>query len=164
MRASVRLVTLLLGCTVLAGCAGKIPAAVPTATPGHHEHHASHGGTLYELGEEEFAHMELVPDPKEGRLVAFFLDGEAENSMRLQSREMKGTLILPSGENVPMLFKAKASTLTGETIGDSSQFEVETPKLRNCESFELRVPELTIRGQVFKALSFRYPETPEIGK
>src|SRR5258708_19176066 len=52
-----------------------------------HEHHAPHGGTLVEVG-EDFAHVELLPDLQQGNLTVYILDGEAENPIRIHQPSM----------------------------------------------------------------------------
>ena len=84
---------------------------------GHH-HVAPHGGVLVELGENEFAHVELLHDPEEGRLTVWLLDGAAEAAVRSTQESL-----VFQREGAEFTLAAQASSLTGETVGDSSQFE-----------------------------------------
>src|SRR5580692_2910328 len=75
------------------GCSSQGPAGASSAeaakTPPHeHEHKAPHGGSLVELG-EEFGHVELVSDPGSGKITAYILDGEAEESVKIQQPELE---------------------------------------------------------------------------
>ena len=53
-----------------------------------HTHEAPHGGVLIELG-DHFGLMELLHDPNKGSLQAWFLDGCAENYVRLVKQKIK---------------------------------------------------------------------------
>ena len=126
---------------------------------GAHEHHPPHKGTLVELG-EEFAHLELVLDAATGKLTAYALDGEAEKSVRLKQKEIEITITgikeLPS-----ITLKAKASALTGETDGDTSEFTAQSDKLKNVKEFDGVVVDVTIKGKQFKAVKFNFPKGNE---
>jgi hypothetical protein len=49
-----------------------------------HAHNAPHGGTIVQLGREEF-HLELVHDPAAGKLIVYLLDHEAKQPVRARS-------------------------------------------------------------------------------
>lgn len=110
---------------------------------GAHEHLAPHGGTLQVLG-EEFAHVEIVFDPKSGRLTAFVLDGEAENPVRIAQPALDLTV---GGETIEL--RAVASPLTGETVGDTSEFEGASERLRGAARFDGVLRTITARGARF---------------
>src|SRR5690349_11141156 len=99
-----------------------------------HEHHPPHKGTLIEFG-EEFAHLELVLDAATGKLTAYALDGEAEKAVRVKQAtiEIKITGIkdLPS-----ITLKAQANDLSGEKVGDTSEFAATSDKLKNVKEFD----------------------------
>jgi hypothetical protein len=125
-----------------------------TSAPAEHEHHAPHGGSLVEIG-EEFAHLELVLDPDEGKLTIYALDGEAEKSVRLkQSSIAMGIVDQGSTVNVELL--AVANVLSGETIGDSSQFEAVIDSLRTAKKFQGEFAAVTIKGQTFEHVKFDF--------
>src|SRR5688500_7082232 len=54
------------------GAAGHAHADAKTGTP--------HGGTPVQVGDHGF-HLELVPDPVEGKLLAYVLDAHAEGGV-----------------------------------------------------------------------------------
>ncbi len=133
---------------------------------GHHEHTALHGGTLVVFG-DEFAHLELVLDPKEGKLTAYLLDGEAGNPVRIKQEYIEleigieGPDNRKGGLNFPLKLKAVSNPLTGETEGDTSQFTGESGHLKGVTNFEAVVVEVVIKGKEFKDVVFNYPQGNE---
>lgn len=140
------------------GCAKQSPSA-PSGPPAGHEHHAPHGGTAVELGEEAY-HLEFVLDASAGRLTAYVLDGEMENFIRVRapSFEIIATL---GAEKRPLLFRAAANPATGETAGDTSQFEAQADWLKNTPVFDAVLTRLEIRGTTFTAVAFNFPKGNE---
>lgn len=133
----------------------------------HHEHHAPHGGTLVVLG-EEFAHMELVLDPGAGSLTGYILDGEAENAVRIgqEDIDIKIRDTLPSGgesdkSGYALILKPVSNILTGETAGDTSEFAVQSDKLKDVQKFDAVISVINIKGQTFRNIGFRFPEGNE---
>ena len=51
--------------------------------------------------------------------------------------------------------------LTGEQIGDSSEFSAESDKLTNKEKFKVIVSAIKVKGVDFKEIEFNYPEGNE---
>lgn len=124
-----------------------------------HVHKAPHGGTLVVLG-EEFAHLELVLDPAAGQLTGWIVDGCAENAIRLA----QPTIELKVGKDAAAFDVTLAATenaLTGEKTGDSSQFGGSAPGLKGLARFDGVVKSVTVKGQTFKDVAFRYPEGNE---
>lgn len=148
----------------LAGCEEKKPTeGVTDQADGHthqkthhvshaHEHKAPHGGTLVELG-GEFAHVELVLDTEAGKLTGYVLDGEAEKPLRLTSATLK---LAVNGKDVELA--AVANDLTGEKVGDTSEFAGQADMLKGLKTFDGTVAEITIRGKTFKGVVFKFPE------
>jgi len=135
-----------------------------------HEHHAPHEGTLIELG-EEFAHLELVLDPVTGTLTGYTLDGEAENPVRIEQGDMEIRIAdiktQGGGESkITYTFKLEAvpNVLTGETVGDTSEFTVRSDKLKDAQRFDGVISAINIKGQSFKDVTFRFPEGNEGSK
>ena len=122
---------------------------------GKHEHRAPHGGTLVEFG-EEFAHLELVLDPAIGRLTGYLLDGEAEGALRLEQAEIR--IRVQGSPPVPdVVLKALGNPLTGETPGDSSQFEGQSDALKGRASFDGAVVKVRVKGRDFGDVAFAFP-------
>ncbi len=135
---------------------------------GHqHEHTAPHGGTLVVLG-EEFAHLELVLDPGAGSLTGYILDGEAENAVRIGQEYIEIIIdeSVPPGRGAErseyaLTLKAVSNVLTGETAGDTSEFAVQSDKLKGVRKFDAVISAVNIKGQTFRNVGFRFPEGNE---
>lgn len=161
MRASILLVFI----AALGGCGDEKPAA-SAGKPPVHEHRAPHGGALEVLGGEA-AHVELVLDDKTGKLTAYVLDGEAESPVRVGQDALR--LKIASVDAVVEL-KAVANPLTGEKVGDTSQFEGSSDKLRGLTKFEGVLESITARGVKFDAVPIGFPggnereEKPDVRK
>ena len=125
-----------------------------------HEHTAPHGGTLVVLG-DEFAHLELVLDAETGKLTAYVLDGEAENPIRLEQEEIEMKIGAGGKDYLALKLKAVPNVLTGETAGDSSEFSVQSDRLKGMERFGAVVTFITIKGKKFEEVEFGFPEGNE---
>jgi len=123
---------------------------------GVHEHAAPHGGALVELG-EEFAHVEIVLDPASGGLKAYVLDGEAENAVRVALPSLGLHITLPGSAPATAVLAAKANALSGEAVGDTSQFVGTLPALKGATAFSGQLRTLTVKGQTFTDVAFDYP-------
>lgn len=140
----------------------------------HHDHKAPHGGTLVGLG-DHFAHLELLLDPKDGKLILYVLDGEAEKALRIKDKEIEMKLFVPMApdpqhsaetkrlQEFVARLKAVASPLTGEKEGDSSQFAETLDPLKNVKKFDVEIMEIKVRGQTFKNVKFSFPKGNEPG-
>jgi hypothetical protein len=133
------------------------PAGQGTApgqgAPTGHEHHAPHGGTLVELGEEA-AHIELVLDRSSGSLTAYVLDGEAEESVRIAQPSLDLVIDAPGPAGRVLPLAARANVLTGETVGDSSEFGATDGALQTGGTIKGQVRHIHVKGQVFDHLPF----------
>ncbi len=156
----------ILACAFLASCRGSdAGSAQAQAKAPVHEHHAPHGGALVELGEGEFAHLELVLDPAQGLLTAYSLDGEAENPIRLkQDKIMLSLKGLGGGGELGLALAAQANQLTGETVGDTSQFSASSDRLKGVSSFKGEVKAVTTKGEHFDHIAFSFPKGSEDDK
>lgn len=124
-----------------------------------HQHHAPHGGALIPLG-DHFAHLEVVLAPKTGDLTVFVLDKEAEKAVRIAQKEIALQISMGKGDNAREIgarLGARANDLTGDTVGDSSEFTVNVEELKNVDHFRGRVLEINLLGQEIKDLEFTYP-------
>ena len=133
----------------LAGC-GKHET---TPAGGGHVHHAPHGGTLVELGEHAY-NVELVRDSAAGKLTAYVLDGHAENFVRIAATSFE-LIAITGGEKKPLTMRAVANPATGETVGDTSQFEAQADWLKNVAEFPGSITSLEIRGSKFNNVALQ---------
>lgn len=148
-----RLFLLLAALLTLSGC-GKSPE--PAHAASHHAHTAPHGGLLVEIGEHVY-NLELVRDAATGKLTLFILDGHAENFIRSEAPSL-AVLFTIGGETRGLLLRAVADQATGETVGNTSEFESEaTDWLKGPGPFKGTIKTLSIRGSVFSDVSFNLP-------
>jgi hypothetical protein len=118
---------------------------------GHgHAHAAPHGGLLIEVGDHQF-NVELVLDRETGRIAAYILDGHAENFVRIAQPAIELRLSEPARS---VVLQPVANPATGETVGNTSQFEATAPWLKESGSLVGEIARLEIRGATFSGLSF----------
>lgn len=120
-----------------------------------HVHTAPHGGLLVEVGDHQF-NVELVLDRETGRLAAYILDGHAENFVRIAQSAIEVRLEDPARV---LSLAAVANPATGETVGNTSQFEATAPWLKSAGDVAGEIVRLEIRGATFSALSFSLQAT-----
>jgi hypothetical protein len=124
-----------------------------------HEHHPPHHGTLVVLG-EEFSHVELLSNPGTGHLTAYILDGEAENPVRISLKSLQIKFKI-NGKTYWIRLLPQANPLTGEKIGDTSQYDGASKNLVGIHKFEGTILDIKARGTEFKNVWFLYPEGNE---
>jgi hypothetical protein len=126
---------------------------------GKHEHKPPHNGTLVVFG-NEFAHLELVLDPATGTLDGYLLDGEAENPIRAVEKSV--ALKLKTGASVfELTLRPVENKLTGETVGDTSQFQGQADGLKGLKEFDGWVGNVLVKGKVFNNVWFNFPKGNE---
>jgi len=164
-----KIITLLgigLATAFLGGCSKTENAAAPAnEVVQKHEHHPPHHGTPVVLGNEEY-HVEFVLDAATGKLQAYMLDGELENFVRIQP-ESFNIAARVSGRDETMTLKAVANAATGETIGDTSLFEVQADWLKTVTNFDAAIGKINVRGKSYTNVVFNFPkgnDTDETGK
>lgn len=124
-----------------------------------HHHTAPNGGTLVEIGDHS-GNLEFKFNRKKGLLKVWLLDGCAENYVRSDQKEFAIQLISRhlDGEHeqsmLTLKLKAKANLLTGETLGDTSLFQIKDKRLKNAKRIKGMVPELIYKDATFKQLYF----------
>lgn len=118
-----------------------------------HVHHAPHGGTLIEIGAHQ-ANIEVLFDAKTGQVDVYILGPHAERSLRLADKMIPIQFTL--GEQViEANLMPQASALSGETVGDTSHFQLIDERLIDQKSVQLVVPSLSLFGQAFTNISGR---------
>ena len=121
----------------------------------HAEHKAPHGGTLVELGEHAY-NVELLRDRGAGKLTLWILDGHAENFVRIKSPSVE-LVAMPGGKFTPVSLKAVANPSTGETVGDTSQFEAQADWLKTADEFA-GIFTIEIKGTKFEQVPYVLPK------
>lgn len=118
-----------------------------------HAHTAPHGGNLVEIGEHQF-NVELLLDPAAGKLTAWLLDAHAEHFVRSAAPGLDAVFQV-AGETRPLTLLPVANSATGETIGNTSQFEATAEWLKGAGPLAGEFPRLEFRGAVFSAVKFK---------
>lgn len=108
------------GVLASSGCSKEAPK--PKAETKHadaaHPEVGPHGGSLIELGKEEF-HAELVHDEKAGEVTFYILDGAAKNAVPIDATEV---LVNLKHDGKGEQFKVAAKPASGDPAGKSSCF------------------------------------------
>ncbi len=160
MKIEVRGLVALILCAFAVGCDGGSGHDHSGDTAAHgHLHTAPHGGALVVLG-DEFAHLEWVLTPETGVVDIFVLDGEADAGVRIPAHSLQ--IEVTVGEKTALATaEGVENVLSGETVGDTSNFRVKVPELVGAEHFEVTLRQITVRGVEFVEVSFSYPEGNE---
>lgn len=133
---------------VLGGCSKN---SNQSAASGGHVHTAPHGGTLIEMGDHAY-NLELVRDAAAGKLTVYILDGHAENFIRIAAHSIE-LVAIAGGERRPLTLQAVANPATGETVGNTSQFETRADWLKNTAEFPGTISSIDIRGTKFNGIA-----------
>lgn len=120
---------------------------------GGHAHQAPHGGTLLELGEHAYS-LELVRDTAGGKLTVYVLDGHAENFIRVAAPAIQA-VVLNDGARRALTLNAVANPVTGETVGNTSQFETQADWLKAGGELKGEINPVEIRGAKFGPIAFQ---------
>jgi hypothetical protein len=137
-----------------AGCGGGHERDHSHAGPHHHD--PPHGGAGVTLGDEA-AHIEFLADAETGTMTAWFFTPHMERYLRIEAKSFEVLAKLPDGE-AKLTFVAVANAGTGETVGDTSQFVAKAEWLAGVEAFDAVLPEVTVRGRVYRSVAFNYPK------
>jgi hypothetical protein len=141
-------------CLLLAGLLSSCerpPAPAEHVAPTHH-HTAPHGGVLVEVGSHQF-NLELLHDAATGTLTLYTLDAHAENFVRTAMRAIDVTLHA-GGQIRSLTLKSVANPATGETVGATSQYEVQDDWLKASGEISGIITELDFNGTKFSGIPF----------
>ena len=151
--------TLTLLTTLLCAACGEdivppLAKAKPAAEKAKHSHQPLRGGRLVEIG-AHVAQVEIVHDPAAGTLAAYVMDGHASRAVRLPAKSLR-VRIQVGGEEFAFDLKPVADTLTGDTVGDTSHFEISADLLERIRDFRGVIVELHVFDRVFRDVTFTY--------
>ena len=126
-----------------------------------HVHEPKRGGMLVELGDHA-ANFEVLFESETGKLTFYAMDAHVENPVRLTATEIAITVDLRDG-NPPLAISlaARENALTGETVGDTSEFVATDERLKGISAFAVSVPKVEMRGITFENVTFDYPQSVE---
>lgn len=116
-----------------------------------HVHTAPHGGTLVEVGDHAY-NLELVRDGIAGKITVYVLDGHAENFVRIAAPSID-LVAFVRGERRALSLQAVANPATGETVGNTAQFEARADWLKSTAEFPGQIDSLDIRGTKFQGIA-----------
>ncbi len=138
----------------LTGCKEKADHDHDHGGGGGHAHEAKNGGMLVEVGTHQF-NLELLSDPASGKLTVWILDAHAEDYVRIPAPalEVKATV---GGEAKTVTLAAVANAASGETVGNTSQFEGSADWLKGSGGFSGVVGSVTLGGKNFGDVAFEY--------
>ncbi len=122
---------------------------------GGHKHGSAHGGVAVELGDHQF-HLDFLAEPGTGTLKAWVMDAHAENFVRITNGSIALKVSVDAAER-DLELTAQANATTGETVGDTSQFEGKADWLKGVQRFNAVVPQVQLRGLTFTNVAFSYP-------
>jgi hypothetical protein len=131
--------------------AGGMPAEASTMV-----HPPPHGGTTVKMGTT--AQLEFVLDPSSGLLTAYVLDAMGAATMRTTARTIELEVTPAGGQAAPLSLASTANGLTGDTVGNSSQFGGTLPALKGASNFTGVVKSFTVNGQTVSDIAFSYPK------
>lgn len=134
-----------------AGCGHHAAGTADAVAPGSHKDEPPHGGTAIDLGQDLY-HLEMLRDPDNGTLTVWVLDGEMEEFIRIAQ-----PAIALEWNGHSALLRAVASSATGETVGDTSQFELQADWVKQTPAFHGRIGPVTVRGTPFEPVAFDFP-------
>ena len=106
----------------------------------------------------ESRHKTQAVIAKTGRLVAYVLDGEAENPVRVAQDRLRLHIKEAPAEDVAVDLEAVASALSGEKVGDTSQFEAQADWLKTDKEFDAVLKNLVVRGNKYDEIKFNFPK------
>lgn len=114
-----------------------------------------HGGTVVKLGTA--GHLEFVLDPSSGLLTAYVLDAAGDKVARIPAKAITVSVTPAGGTATTVSLASTANGLTGDTVGNSSQFGGTSAALKAVTTFTGTVVEATIGSETFKDVAFTYP-------
>lgn len=129
------------------------------AVAAHHHHEPPHGGTGVDLGNEDF-HIEFLRDAAAGKMKAWILQPHMAGYTRISA--LTFDVIAKVGtEEKTLTFKAQASSATGETEGNTSQFEAEADWLKTTDKFDAVLKTIKVKDSEYKDVKFNFPNGSE---
>ncbi|MBW7876401.1 MAG: hypothetical protein H3C47_10475 [Candidatus Cloacimonetes bacterium] len=154
-----RILTGILGLFIILGCG--------FSEEDHHHHVAPNGGVLIPLGDHS-GNIELLFDPESGKVRIWLLDGCAENYVRSAQKEIHLVIrrqeITPgvtSAENdrvIRLKLSALKNRLTGETVGNTSEFGAIIDSLKGVKKFTGFFDKVEFRGFEFEKVPAHWDE------
>ena len=112
-----------------------------------HTHTPKFGGKLCELG-DHFANLELVLDANGGRLLAYLLDGHAEEPVAIEQETITVALEEPAAKSLVL------TAQKGGVTGSATHFEGADDALKGAQKIRGKLTEVKAKGKVFSGVAF----------
>jgi hypothetical protein len=152
---ALRVAAVLMVSGALGASCTKNPSSQSTDdTPQMHKDVAPHGGTPVPLGDDY--NLELVHEAGSRILTAYVLDDEMEEFVRSTSRSIT-IVVTVGGQSRTLVLDGVANLATGESLGDTSEFEAKADWLTAAPRFDGNLVSLTVRGTAFTNVKFSFP-------
>jgi len=120
-----------------------------------HDHTAKHGGALAPIG-DHFAHVEVLVE--DATMTIWVTGAEAQRPVRVPDASLTVTCTpTDGGEAFTVTCHAAANELSGETVGDTSQFTGEHERLAATKTFDGVIATITVKGTPQNNVTFSYP-------
>ncbi len=113
--------------------AGGMSAEASTLKEPEAASSAPHGGTVVKLG--TVGHLEFVLDPSSGMLTAYVLDAAGTAVARIPAKTITVEVTPARGTATTVTLASTANGLTGDTVGNSSQFGGTSAALKGVTAF-----------------------------
>lgn len=110
---------------------------------------------MVELGNHQ-ANLEGQLDPQTGTLTLWVWDAHIDNLVRLSDPWLEASVTV-SEVTFNLACNATASSLTGETVGNSATFVGQDDRLIGGAHVDVHVPVVTVFGEAFKDTYFHLP-------
>jgi hypothetical protein len=145
---------------LVSGCEnGSSRTATGPAQGNTHEHKPPHGGTAVVLGNEEY-HLEVLLTGETGVLQIYVMDAEFEHFIRIAQEVLELNVKTPARQET-LVLAAVANNATGERVGDTALFQATADWLKGVTNFTAVLSKLTVKGQVYENVAFKFPEGNE---
>jgi hypothetical protein len=133
----------------------------------HHHHVAPNGGILIPLGDHS-GNIELLFQPETGKVRIWLLDGCAENYIRSAQKEIQlvvrrqevtlGVTGAVDDRVIRLPLAAIGNRLTGETVGNTSEFGAVIDSLKGVKKFTGFFDKVEFRGFEFVKVPVQWDE------
>lgn len=121
-----------------------------------HVHVAPNGGTLVEIG-DHFANVEFVLDAESGELTMYTLGAHAETAVRCPDASVVVEADMHGDAPTVVTLAAQESSLSGETVGDSSKFVGQHDELKGADHFHGLLKSVSLMDTTFTDVTFDFP-------
>jgi hypothetical protein len=114
------------------------------------------GGALVELGDHA-ANIEVHLNPEAGVLEIYLVDAHATDYVRSSQASLDLTVQREGGSPFKLTLAQVASTLSGETVGDSAKYQVQDDLLKGLAKLQGKVASVSVMGSTYSDVEFAWP-------